>query len=177
MDTTLTSGSANLWVNPTTNTKFFCTTLKERKMLPCEQWYMCDRKILLSPLISQEAHQFLLPVTFCATRIFTPPEWDTIIGIVLQATSCRAPNHSKGFDSCLLIELAIITIKPVITTICLLKGSYLTFAKCFLFSVTFCFLWTSFCFLSFKILCILVNREFDIDHNKNKRVLYGLHVL
>lgn len=47
------------------------------------------------------------------------------------------------------------------------KMSYLTLAKCFLFSVTFCFLWTSFCFLSLRILCILVNGEFDIDHNKH----------
>lgn len=115
----------------------------------------------------------------CDQDYFYTPGWDTITGITLQAPSCRVANHSTGFNtSCLLTKLAIIIMKTVIKTICLLKVSYLTFAKCFLFSVTFCFLWTSFCFLSFRILCILVKKEFNIDHNKNtnKHVLHDLHV-
>ena len=104
----------------------------------------------------------------CEQGYFYTPGWDAIAGIALQAPSCRVANHSTGFDSsCPLTEFAIIIMTTVIKTIYFLKVSYLTFAKCFLFSVTFCFLWTSFCFLSFRILCILVKREFDIDHNKN----------
>ena len=76
----------------------------------------------------------------------------------------RTPDHYflhvRTFQETLARHLTLVTnVHYYLTSL-----TYLTFAKCFLFSVTFCFLCTSFCFLSFRILCILMNNKIHSNY-------------